>query len=331
MTSTVEKRSISSEKTRLLLLLRKQERKIRNRFIEYIDEVEDYVTIRYLTNLIENGNIREALTTIERLTFKFASVIPEVVNEVGAASAAVLADDLAGITVGITFNPSSPRAAELTRSMTTTLTREISDSQHQLILELTERGLLDGKNARDVARDIRQSIGLTVRQEQAVRNYRQLLEDANSQALERELRDRRHDRTVRRAIRGEQTLTQEQIDTMVNRYRKNYVKKRSEDIARTQATRSLAMADREAMQQALEQGGLPVSVVQRTWQYTRDSRTRDAHRSMQNARAGLNEPFIDGNGNRLMYPGDPSAPAETTINCRCVVTNRIIRTRLNAV
>jgi hypothetical protein len=40
---------------------------------------------------------------------------------------------------------------------------------------------------------------------------------------------------------------------------------------------------------------------------------------MDGQERGLNEPFDSPSGAQLMYPGDPDAPAEEVINCRCAV------------
>ena len=64
----------------------------------------------------------------------------------------------------------------------------------------------------------------------------------------------------------------------------------------------------------LEKAGV---VMQRVWIATGDSRTRDAHLFMDGQKVDVDEPFTDGDGNKLDYPGDPEAPAETVYNCRC--------------
>ena len=46
---------------------------------------------------------------------------------------------------------------------------------------------------------------------------------------------------------------------------------------------------------------------------------RDDHDMMDGEEANMNEPFILPDGTQLMFPGDPSGPAEHVINCRCAV------------
>jgi hypothetical protein len=58
----------------------------------------------------------------------------------------------------------------------------------------------------------------------------------------------------------------------------------------------------------------------KVWRTRRDNRVRDAHVSMEGQVQGLLEPFIAPGGAKLRYPGDPTAPIELVINCRCWVT-----------
>ena len=56
--------------------------------------------------------------------------------------------------------------------------------------------------------------------------------------------------------------------------------------------------------------------VKKQWLATLDSRTRHAHRQMDGVTVAVDEYFETENG-RIMYPGDPSGPAEDVYNCRC--------------
>lgn len=58
-------------------------------------------------------------------------------------------------------------------------------------------------------------------------------------------------------------------------------------------------------------------VMTKIWIATGDGRTRDWHLTMDGQEVDIKEPFIDGLGNELEEPADPSAPPETTYNCRC--------------
>jgi len=58
--------------------------------------------------------------------------------------------------------------------------------------------------------------------------------------------------------------------------------------------------------------------LRKEWLAAEDDRTREDHADADGQIVGLNEPFTVG-GVQMMEPGDPSAPPEQTINCRCAV------------
>ena len=64
-------------------------------------------------------------------------------------------------------------------------------------------------------------------------------------------------------------------------------------------------------------------IMTKVWIATPDNRVRDWHISMDGQEVGVNEPFTDGLGYHLMYPGDGSAPPETVYNCRCTMRSHI--------
>lgn len=68
-------------------------------------------------------------------------------------------------------------------------------------------------------------------------------------------------------------------------------------------------------------------VMSKVWIATPDNRVRNWHLSMDGQEVPVDESFIDGLGNELEYPGDPSAPGNTVYNCRCSMRSHIIGMR----
>lgn len=66
------------------------------------------------------------------------------------------------------------------------------------------------------------------------------------------------------------------------------------------------------------------AVMNKVWIATPDARVRDWHLSMDGQEVGIHDKFTDGNGDRLMYPGDASAPGRTVWNCRCTMRSQIL-------
>lgn len=62
--------------------------------------------------------------------------------------------------------------------------------------------------------------------------------------------------------------------------------------------------------------GYETDQVTKEWVSTHDIRTRLTHSLADGQRVGLDEPFDIG-GHFLLFPGDPSGPADEIINCRC--------------
>ena len=66
------------------------------------------------------------------------------------------------------------------------------------------------------------------------------------------------------------------------------------------------------------------AVQEKVWIATPDGRTREWHLSMDEQSVPIDEDFVDGNGNKLSYPGDPNAAPESVYNCRCSMRTHII-------
>lgn len=89
---------------------------------------------------------------------------------------------------------------------------------------------------------------------------------------------------------------------------------RAERIAQTESTRAWN-AGALASAQALTGPDRPLV---KQWLTRNDERVRQAHRDANGQLQLLDDPF-DVGGVPMQYPGDPSAPADLTIQCRCIM------------
>ena len=287
-----------------------------------MDALPIELDLEELARLLEAGDFDRALELTRSVADELGQAATLVFFDAGQDTARFLS----GLDLGtILFNQINVRAVRALQANTLRLISQYTEEQrHATRLALLD-GIARGLNPRDQARNFRSSVGLTERQSAAVINYRRLLEGTAAEqreALRRELRDRRFDRTVRRSIRTETPLTPAQIERMVERYRDRYVKYRAEVIGRTEALRSVHEGVNEAYEQAIEAGHLRAQDLVRTWDSSRDGRVRNTHRWLHGQKRGWGETWATENG-QLRYPGDPAAPAEETIQCRCVLTTRI--------
>lgn len=95
---------------------------------------------------------------------------------------------------------------------------------------------------------------------------------------------------------------------------------RAQRIASTEATRAWN-AGTLAAAEALTGPDRPLV---KQWITRRDTRVRPAHSAADGQLRLLDEPFNIG-GYPMQYPGDPSAPADQTIECRCVLRTAAAR------
>ena len=95
-----------------------------------------------------------------------------------------------------------------------------------------------------------------------------------------------------------------------------FTKKRSLTIARTE----IHNAASEGSLAGAKASGVPS--LKKEWVSNLDSRVRDSHAEMNGRKVGIDEKFLvpSKDGPDIMSgPGDPSAPADQVINCRCVL------------
>lgn len=318
MLAIIRKDALGDEKTRLEQLLARMEKKVADAFRQFIADTTSEAMVAHVAQLVEQGNINGALAAIDSQVNTLAASITNVFQDAATAEAVAIVQQVGTtLPIGITFDPTNPRAAAIMRQERLEFIREFSDGQRTVVRDVIAEGLQAGDGPRQIATDFRDVVGLTKTQLDAVANYRRLLEKGSSDALQRALRDRRFDGSVRRAVDGSKPLTPDQIDKMVERYRQRMLAYRAENIARTEAGRALSLGRDEAMQQNIDSGAINAQLVDQKWATIIDGRERLSHETMNGQVVPWGQPFVSGAGNRLRFPHDPQAPADEVIGCRC--------------
>ena len=321
----VAKQETRDTEDRLLRLVSDAEASLRIAAIKAILAARDAPgTLEELSVLLEQGRIEDAILAAGLAgAILIADSYATVYTLSGQKSAKYL-EDVLDVVIG--FDQVHWRAVNHMQGERLRFIREFTDGQRDATRVALVDGIERGLNPIEQARNFRASVGLTVRQQEAVLNYRRLLERASegdSEALTRQLRDRRFDPTVRRAVASRVPLSRAQIDRMVERYRERYIKYRAEVIGRTEALRAVHAGNDEGYRQAIDEGAINREELQRTWITARDERVRETHYNASGQVRGMDEPFIVG-GAQLRYPGDPQGPARETIQCRCALTTRLV-------
>lgn len=311
---------------RITALLDRAEPRVRRRFLELVEGSRSLASLERVSDLIARGRIEEALRLVDDIGPGVATALEQAYAAAGLSAAAALRSTTDRFLDFNTLNARSLSSLQVTRAR---LVAEITSNQRAALMDSILEGVGAGLRPDQIARDFRSTIGLTQHQRRIVANYRRALEDGSARALSRQLRDRRFDGSVSRALasRGADRvpLTPAQIDRMTERYRQKFVALRADTIARTETTQAVAAGDHEMFQQAIDEGAISASALKNVWITAGDERVRSSHRAMNGQQRPFGQPFTSGDGNSLRFPGDPNAPGSDTINCRCVIRRTLSR------
>lgn len=194
-------------------------------------------------------------------------------------------------------------------------------------------GLDENRGAREVALDIAGRInpatgrreggmlGLTTQQTDYVIRARQQLHDLDAGYFTRQLRDRRFDGLVRKAIRDGKPLAQADIDRITGRYKDRLLKARGDLIARNETFTAQAAGRDEAYRQIAARADVETVTVR--WQHSPQERGRPDHIAMDGKKITLGEAFEMPDFVKMKHPHDPAGGAKHSANCKCIAVYRV--------
>jgi hypothetical protein len=298
-----------------------QKPRLQRALVAAFEAMRDRVPTSAVVAALETGGVEGVVELLRGVEDDLGPTVAELDDAIRSSGTATvrMIPGAALLNATFRFDPFASNTIDFLQSYRLNLINQISNETRNAVRQGLVEGFKIGQNPRAVARQVRDTVGLTSWQERAVRNYRKALEDLDSTALTRALRDRRFDSSVARAIRARKPLTPQQVDRMVARYRARFIKHRAETIARTESLRATSVGNRAAIRQLLADGAVDPTGVRRQWVYTQDARTRAGHRSVPR----LNEGGVPLDGlyqtelGPLQFPRDPAGSAGNTINCRC--------------
>jgi len=223
------------------------------------------------------------------------------------------------------FDPLGERAVYFQRYTASILAVEtLFNSSEGLRLAISHY-LSTAKDKGGLANILREHVGLTPQQSQALINFHNQLENRKrlgfTSPSDRKLSES-DQLLVSRHMSGE-LLTRAQIDALVSRYADNLLDKRISDMVRTQSLRWVNSGQQEAWNQAIDQGALDDDTIRKFWFTMGDAKVRPTHRpipSMNPFGVKVKSHFVTPFG-PVMGPGDYNAGL---INCRCGVVLRSI-------
>lgn len=302
---------------RIQRALAKHEGSIRRAFEQAIRERRESINLRALVEAIENRDIGRA---VEIAGISRGDMFPldQAMRTAYLEGAQTIPAAAPAFAARIALDGNAPRATEWARNHVGGLITEIIETNRTAIRGIITQQLVEGQGPRQAAIAVRGQIGLTTQQTGFVANAKAQLSNLDAGYFTRQLRDRRFDGIVRRAIADGKPLASADIDRITQRYSERLLKHRSEVIARTESITALRAGRREGIQQGIEQGAIASDAIKRGWSTSADERVREDHVDMNGEEVdGMDTPWELPDGSLMMFPGDTSlgADASQTINC----------------
>jgi hypothetical protein len=145
------------------------------------------------------------------------------------------------------------------------LIQQLDTGARDSVEAIVAEGARYGTSIADMADNIRDMIGLTDTQAQAVMNFERMLTEGDPAVLTRALRNPEYDAIIQDSIDAGTDLNDAAIDNMVDDYVENYLDYRAATIAQTEATRTANVGLHNAYRQAIDRGALTDEAVTRQW------------------------------------------------------------------
>lgn len=300
---------------------------------------------RIISAVLDQGEVERAFAdgTMDRLLQRLAdpagpvqapvdrlrSVLEAQMSKVAEGAAARFPARLGDVA----FTPYAPYNARALREFSAQATARLHREAFEAVTEATRIAVEEGVNARQAARTIRGAVGLSPAQVGYVENFRRELLSGDRSALQRvlqkgtlvaedgeTLKRRGHAmgeglsaRQMKRlqTILGREALGEDEVDAMVEAYRKRLVALNTESHVKTATLQAQKRGNRLAWEDLIARGEIRQDQLRRRWITTRDGRQRDEHDAMHLVEVGFDEPF-DVDGVEELIPG------ESTYNCRCL-------------
>jgi hypothetical protein len=310
----------------------------------------DSIDLDALAEALKAGNVAavEAMITSAMFEGKLDAVAAPLQDAAWASGLAVVPlVHRAARGVTFQFDRVSPYLVNWLSTYKLNLIRQVNNTTREAIRGALVTGMRAGQNPKKTAVAIKQIVGLTSRQSQAVANFRKELEtfharksaagwnlgakidrvngtqvfrpdeggDPKDGIVERRLRDFRYDKALDTAMKSGKPLKPEQIDKMVEAYAKKYRAYRARNIARTEAMRTCNAGVQEGWRQGIAGGHVVESLIRRKWILTKDERLCSVCSPIPGMNPKLGVPF----GSPFKTPKGPVFLPGVHPSCRCGV------------
>lgn len=264
----------------------------------------------------ERGGLQVQIT---QPTSQEIQVLLKAAMDAVAAAGAEVAKETAAKVYGSLGSTAAEKFMAQWQDFMTDQIKEVTQEVQASIQQVVSAGAHAGLGPDVTARDIRDMIGLTSKQQSYVDSYRTALENLDSNALTRALRNTQNDERVSEAIESGDPLDPEVIDRYVQRYAESWRNYRTEMIARTELITANNAGARAGIDELIGNGIFGRTDMRRYWLVAMDEDTCPICLSIPELNpdgVGMDEDFDSDDG--------PVFAPTVHPNCRCSIAYRVV-------
>lgn len=197
-------------------------------------------------------------------------------------------------TLAVAFDHLNPNIITALRDLDTDALDTLKEEQRATVKQAGEVAIQEGVGVKTFGRRIRDAVGLAPNQEQSVRNYEESLRTGDAEVLQRQLRDKRFDRTITKALDGD-GLSEEQIARMTDAYRRRFIAHNANTHARTTTLQAYKAGQELTWKQAKENGVIPPNGrLMKTWIQIDRPTKRESHVPLHGETVSIDQPYSNG-------------------------------------
>ncbi|MGX5827368.1 head morphogenesis protein [Mesorhizobium sp. 43Arga] len=318
--------------------------KLRQAFLEAIDDITTNIVLRRIVERLERGDINGAISAMDLDPAAFRPLdeaIRAAFNGGGVATVDAMPTlrDPSGHRIVVRWDARNLAAEQWVRDHSAQLVTGIVQDQTIAIRTALETGLARGDNPTKTAVSVvgrvstvtgRREGGLigltTVQGEYVARARQELLSGEPDQLrayLNRQCRDKRFDRTITAAIRDGKPIPTDLVTRITGRYADGLLKLRADTIGLHETFAALGASKDIAFRQQIEKGSLRADVVTKGWRHTPQKHGREQHEAMQGQVVAFDQPFTAPDGTSIPYPHAPGVPTRHTLGCKCFAEYKV--------
>ena len=289
----------------LLRLAERLEPALRRTFLARVRSMKASTSLERLADAVATGrsDLVETALTLATVTAGMKLETSQIVQRAFLAAVQMESDvSLAPVGIQPRLDLVNRHAVEWAQTRSTDLVTEVErDTRDAIRTAVVESVSGTGKTVRDVARELRDVVGLHSRQQRAVSAFREKMTNQLTDKHPRWSADR----------------LAEEVNRKTSRYGDALLRYRSEVIARTEVVRAESEGQLTLWKEAKAQGLLDPDRTVRVWITTPDDRLDEACEEMDGEEVALDEPWIVGDGRSIMVPQE--------IHPQCLPGHTVVR------